>query len=179
MLVYFQVVYNMALLEIHCLLCVCITIVGLTVFKRSMTVSTAGVNPGIVPNSYSNIRSRSSWSPVVRTQPTIKCTAGLNSIKFTVTIRTLEHTKSAVVWVSVQFLQNMWNRWHGFTKVFHLSLSKRTCTKFMNIRESFHKLLSQQSEKCYIPLSTTTSRDPRIIGFLAPLLPLLAFDDTV
>ena len=94
MLVYFQVVYNMALLDmhsgigIHCLLCVCITIVGLTVFKRSMTVSTAGVNPGIVPNSYSNIRSRSSWSPVVRIQPTMKCTAGLNSIIFIVTIRT-------------------------------------------------------------------------------------------
>ena len=39
-------------------------IVDLTVFKDSMTTSTAGVNPESAPNSDSSMRSRSSWSPV-------------------------------------------------------------------------------------------------------------------
>ena len=39
-------------------------IINLTVFKNSMTASTAGVIPGSAPNSDSSMRSRSSWSPV-------------------------------------------------------------------------------------------------------------------
>ena len=35
-----------------------------TVFKNSMTTSTAGEKPESAPNSDSSMRSRSSWSPV-------------------------------------------------------------------------------------------------------------------
>ena len=41
-------------------------IVDLTVVRKSMTASTAGVNPGSAPNSDSNMRSLSSWLPETR-----------------------------------------------------------------------------------------------------------------
>ena len=49
-------------------------IIDLTVVKNS--TSKAGVNPGSVPNSDSSMRSRSSWSPVLKN---VKCNRVLNS----------------------------------------------------------------------------------------------------
>lgn len=59
-------------------------IVDLTVVRKFMTASSAGVNSGSAPNSDSNMRSRSSWLPATRIYSFIKCTAGQ---WFMVTIR--------------------------------------------------------------------------------------------
>ena len=127
-------------------------IVDLTVIMKSVTVSKAGLNLGSVLNSDSNMRSRSSWSPVVEGQ--IFTTRWINLSKLGIGMCTLssihlishfvtyfgnmKRTKFGVFWVGVQPSQNMWNGRHGFTKVFHLVSSKRACRGKMGQNDIHH-----------------------------------------
>ena len=70
-----------------------------------MTTSTAGVNPGSAPNSDSNRRSHSSWSPGIKNNK-IKLSTYKPFIDTYVAahnLATKKHTKFIVLWVSVQF----------------------------------------------------------------------------
>lgn len=153
-------------------------IVDLTVVRKFMTASSAGVNSGSAPNSDSNMRSRSSWLPATRIYSFIKCTAGQ---WFMVTIRIWNILSLLLLGLVCSSFKTSGIDGMDFRRSSISALASEPAETIMwalQFKSHSTTQLSQWFRSGKLPLSTTISRDPLIIGFLALLLPLL-FDDTL